>query len=241
MKKFYVFLFLAAFTSAAFAQVDLTFAVDLNVEGASTDGIFISGDWMEEAGLGGDWQEPGSNTDAQLLDGDGDGVYTLTVNLPAGDYQFKYSNGSGWANAEAGGGGDNYQADLTSCGGVDNGQGGNNRTVTVPAEAAFMVTVYEFNSCNLSTVLNTNEVTTIKEVKITPNPTSGLSIVTFANPNNASHDIMVTSLTGQVIQKFQNITGTNLEINTQGLTAGMYFVTFQNELGEVGSEKLIVQ
>ncbi len=241
MKKFYVFLFFAAFTTGLMAQVEVTFSVDLNTEGASTDGVFVTGNWMGAAGLGGDWQEPSTNTDAQLLDADDDGVFTLTVTMAAGDYEYKYANGSGWPNAEAGGDSDNYQADLSACGGIGNGYGGFNRGLSVPNEAAYTVTTYEFNTCTESPLTNTNELTTIQDVKITPNPTSGLSVVTFANPNNANHNIMVTSITGQVAQQFQNVTGTSLEINTQNLTAGMYFVTFQNDLGEVGSEKLIVQ
>lgn len=239
MKKFYVLLFSAVFAITLNAQVEVTFAVDMNVEAASTDGVFVTGNWMDDAGLGGEWQEPGTNMDAQLTDSDGDKVYTLTVMLPDGDYQFKYANGNGWANAEAGGDSDNYQADLSSCGGVDNGFGGYNRTFTI-AGSALAITPYEFNSCNVSTV-DVTEISTLSDVTIAPNPAADFTIVTYANPNNANHDIIVTSLTGQVVKQFYNIVDNTVRIETQDLTAGMYFITFRNELGEQGTEKFIVK
>lgn len=239
MKKFYVLLFFAAFTTGLMAQVEVTFSVDMNVVGASTDGVFVTGDWMSEAFGGDDWNEPSTNTDAQMTDSDGDGIYTLTVTLPAGDYAYKYANGISWPNAEAGGGSDNYQADLSGCDGTDNGFGGYNRNITIPDEAAFALPTYGFNSCDL--FVNVDDLSTISSISITPNPATNFAIINYTNVNNANHDVLITSLTGQVVKQFNNVTDSSLRIETTDLTAGMYFVTFRNELGELGSEKLIVQ
>ncbi|MFT5165526.1 MAG: hypothetical protein ACI8P3_000753 [Saprospiraceae bacterium] len=240
MKKIYfltMFLFSALLINA---QTSVTFTVDMNTEGASGDGIFMSGNWMAAAGLGSDWQEPGSNMDAQLDDSDGDGIYTLTVSLAAGDYQYKFANGTGWPNAEAGGAADNYQANLSGCDGIDNGFGGFNRSVTIPNQASFSPDAYQFNSCDAAAV-GVNDLTTIQEIKITPNPTSDIAVVSFSNVNNANHEVTLTNITGQVVKQYNNVSGTSLEIDAQMLTTGMYFVTFYNDLGELGTEKLIVR
>ena len=241
MKKIYFFCLFLSGTFLASAQVDVVFAVDMNEVGASSDGIFVTGNWMDDAGLGGEWQEPGSNNDAQLTDPDGDGLYQVTVTLPAGDYQYKFSNGTGWPNGEAGGGGDNYQADLSGCGGVDNGFGGWNRTLTVPDQASFIPTTYEFNSCNESSLTSISEISTIKEVTIAPNPATDRINVTYSNKNATQHTITVTSLTGQIIKQFPNFTGDNIIIQTSDLSAGMYFLSFTNQKGEVGTKRFIVQ
>ena len=241
MKKFYFLLLFLGGVLFVSAQVEVTFSVDLNEVGASPDGVFITGDWMDDAGFGGEWQEPGSNTSAQMEDTNGDGLYQLTVTLPAGDYMYKYANGSSWANGEAGGGGDNYQADLSDCGGVDNGFGGYNRTLTVPDQASFVPTSYEFNSCTESSLTSISEISTIKEVKIAPNPATDHINVTYSNPNATQHTIRVTSLTGRVVKQFPNFTGSNITIQTSDLSVGMYFLSFTNQKGEVGTKRFIVQ
>ncbi len=239
MKKIYMFLAFALCASLATAQVEVTFNVDMNAEGASADGIFVTGSWMAAAGLGGDWQEPGSNTDAQLTDDDGDGIFTLTVTMAAGDYFYKYSNGTGWPNAEAGGGGDNYQADLSGCDGQDNGYGGYNRTVTIPDQESYTLDLFSFNSCNIT--VDVKNLSTITDISIVPNPATEKATVLFTNLNNVDHNVVVTSLTGQVVDQFYSVNGNNLEINTSAYSAGMYFITFTNEKGEQGTEKLIVR
>ncbi|MEM9053416.1 MAG: T9SS type A sorting domain-containing protein [Bacteroidota bacterium] len=88
-------LFLAVLLSAALnAQTQsLTFKVDMNQQTVSPNGVHVAGNFQAAAGASGDWQ-PGEST---MLDGDGDGIYELTVNVPAGLYEFKYINGNDWS------------------------------------------------------------------------------------------------------------------------------------------------
>jgi len=240
MKRIYTLLFALIFTASIYAQTEVTFRVDMNTTAADAAGVFITGSWMEAAGLGGNWQEPSSNTDAQLLDMDGDGVYTLTVMLAEGDYQYKYANGSGWPNAEAGGGGDNYQADLSTCGGTDNGYGGYNRNLTVAGTDPIRLDAFLFNSCDLSLV-NTTNLSTIEGVTLSPNPASYNVEIRLQSSDLSSHLVTVYNMTGQLIEQRNMGNAEFMNINLANYAKGMYIVTFQNELGEVGSEKLIVE
>lgn len=240
MKQLYFLFVFALFTAPLMGQVEVTFSVDMSVVGASADGVFVTGSWMDEAGLGGEWQEPGSNMDAALTDDNSDGVYTLTVMLPDGDYQFKYANGTGWPNGEAGGGGDNYQADLSGCGGVDNGFGGYNRTFTVTG-TAMTLTTYEFNSCTESAIASTENVSTLGGLMVAPNPATDQVTISFNNDSNTEHTVSLFALTGQLLQQVQLGTDRSVTIDVATLPTGMYLLQFTNELGERGTQKLMVK
>lgn len=96
MKKLYALGLLSAFSLGALAQVNVTFQVDMSQQTVSADGVHCAGSWQAAAGFPGDW-DPAT---AELLDGDGDGVYELTVQLPAGSYEYKFINGNAWGSDE---------------------------------------------------------------------------------------------------------------------------------------------
>ncbi len=77
-------------------EIPVTFQVDMSSEDISPSGVHIAGNFQSEAGFPADWQP--SNTAMQ--DEDGDGIYTLTLSLPSGEYLYKYINGDSWPEAE---------------------------------------------------------------------------------------------------------------------------------------------
>lgn len=81
----------------AWSQNNVTFQVDMNQQlSISANGVHIAGDFQAAAGYPGNWNP----STAELLDPDGDGIYELTVSLPAGSYQYKYINGNAWGTDE---------------------------------------------------------------------------------------------------------------------------------------------
>ena len=97
MKKIYLLLPLAMLTTLAMGQINYTFEVDMNNETVSADGVHVAGNFQEASGEAGDW-DPATS---ELLDGDADGIYTLTVSIPAGGYEYKYINGNAWSAEES--------------------------------------------------------------------------------------------------------------------------------------------
>lgn len=96
MKKIYLLLPLVMLATIAFGQIDYTFEVDMNGETVSANGVHVAGNFQAASGQAGDW-DPATS---ELLDGDTDGIYTLTVNIPAGGYEYKFINGNDWPDAE---------------------------------------------------------------------------------------------------------------------------------------------
>jgi hypothetical protein len=234
MKKLYTLALLLVAALWANAQVEVTLSVDMTGQTVSPNGVFLAGDIQSAAG-GSDWS-PG-DPNFELTDPDGNGVYAVTITVSApGDYLYKYVNDNTWGNNEGGG--------LTADCGVDDGYGAFNRGITVPDEASFVEVTYLYDSCTESDLAINNvteTVSTIDGIKIAPNPMSDVAFVSFDNPTNAVHNVTVTTLTGQVVRTIPGVRGDTFQIEKGNLIAGVYFVTFQNEAGEVGAEKLIVR
>ena len=86
MKNFYAFTVCLLVAVAGMAQVPVTFQVDMNNETVSADGVHIAGGFQG-------W-DPAAT---MMSDDDMDGVYEVTVDLPADStYEFKFINGMAW-------------------------------------------------------------------------------------------------------------------------------------------------
>lgn len=111
MKKLYTLLITALAVSALNAQVNVTFSVDMNDEVVSDNGVHVAGSFQG-------WDPSGTP-----LTDDGNGVYSVTLSLEAGDYEFKFINGNDWPEEE------------TVPGACQADQSGNtNRKITVGSE-----------------------------------------------------------------------------------------------------------
>lgn len=81
-----------------------TISVDMN-ESGMTEGEPV---WLAGAlgGIYGTWDEPGTNPNNEMLDDDGDGIYSITLSLPEGLVAFKFFWANGWDNGDPAPGGD---------------------------------------------------------------------------------------------------------------------------------------
>ncbi|NVO33352.1 alpha-amylase family glycosyl hydrolase [Hymenobacter lapidiphilus] len=110
----------------------LTFRVDMRQQTVPAAGVHVAGTFQRAAGYAADW-DPAT---AALTDPDGDKVYELTVNVPAGTYRYKFINGNGWGGAEP----------VPATCGQDDGGGNYNRMVTVGSSALRLPAIV-FNGC----------------------------------------------------------------------------------------------
>ncbi len=92
--------------------INVTFKVDMSNDTVSPEGIHLVGDFQ------------GWDTDTTQMTESGNGIYTVTIILGAGTvHEYKFINGATWEGEEI------VPAEC----GVDNGSGGFNRQITVPA------------------------------------------------------------------------------------------------------------
>jgi Secretion system C-terminal sorting domain len=98
MRKIYLTLcLLLAVAMPALAQnFNVTFLVDMNAVAIIADTVSVAGNFQAAAGFPADWT-PGST---RLTDANTDGVYDITVQLPAGSYEYKFLNGAAWGTDE---------------------------------------------------------------------------------------------------------------------------------------------
>ncbi|MCK4549408.1 MAG: hypothetical protein KAU49_04535, partial [Candidatus Krumholzibacteria bacterium] len=102
-----------AASAASAADVDVTFSCQ---PGGSPGAVYLAGSFNS-------W-----SPDKDLMqDGDGDGIYELTLKLAPGQYQYKFVIDGSW------------QEDAAAASSTDDGHGGKNSVVDVPADGTAMV------------------------------------------------------------------------------------------------------
>jgi hypothetical protein len=98
MKKVYLSILSLAVCCMMNAQVAVTLNVDLSGQTVSENGVHVAGDFNQTEGLP-EWNPAG----IELTDEDGDDIYSVTLQLDAGVYQFKFVNGNAWGSDEGDG------------------------------------------------------------------------------------------------------------------------------------------
>ena len=73
------------------AVVQIAEAIDL-VQ-AEERFVGVAGDYQDEVDCAGDWDPA---CDVTMMEAQGDGIFTLTVTLPAGEYQYKVAMNGAW-------------------------------------------------------------------------------------------------------------------------------------------------
>lgn len=194
-------------------SIEVTFNVNMAWEVAngaiSTDGIHVAGSFQG-------WN-PGAT---EMTDPDGDGIYSVTVEMPlAQDLFYKFINGNSWNGAEASG-------DLAACGTSD-GFGGYNRNTAV-GNADTSLAVVCFTKCYDCAVSIDEALGTIN---LFPNPTTGA--FTMERSELAGNiEVTVIGLQGQLLLATEWAAGqSELNIDLSDLAAGVYMVRLTAEEG----------
>lgn len=79
------------------------------------------------------------------------------------------------------------------------------------------------------------------DFQVSPNPFTDRAIVNFSNPGSDKYVVTLSDLAGKAIRTVQNFDGDRFELLREGLSAGMYFLTFQDENGRFASTKVVVK
>jgi len=102
MKKFFTFCFVALSAMMAQAQVAVTFNVDMTGQTVSANGVHMAGNFndVNYDGTAENAAYVNWNPSAIALADQGNGIWSVTLNLVAERYEFKFINGNDWPFAE---------------------------------------------------------------------------------------------------------------------------------------------
>ncbi len=92
MKKLLFVIFLLTGLSGFSQNYLVTFQVDMREVGVISDTICVVGDFQADAGYSYNWT-PGVTI---MTDPNTDSIYSITVSIPAGTYEYKFVNGKAW-------------------------------------------------------------------------------------------------------------------------------------------------
>ncbi len=249
-------LFLTLCSVWTVAQTTVTFAVDMNNVETTELGVHLAGNVQSQIGDGsvGDWTPGGT----PMVDNNEDGIYELTVTIPAGEYQYKFINGNDWGGdegqdpADAG----SFPSGLADCG-VNNGvNDGHNRSLMVGDEE--MVVAVTFNSCTeiadfVSEVVASGlgDLSQIKEtMKAAPNPFVDRTTITYATIDGELSSLKVYDLVGQLVKVLVNevkvggehsISWDGTSDNGARLPTGQYFYVLETQNEAIAKRIMLVR
>ncbi len=246
-------------TCPNFVPVTVNFSVDLNggptaadipvdaVNGSGSPvvyGINMTGNLGGDAGFS-DWT-PGS---IALTDADGDGIYTVTLNLLSKNYEYKFLFGSWWNWTDALGtvfefaeqGALFANGDFTCLSNTTNPDNFTNRVLSLSGQAANSTVDVSFVWQSCATISGLNTAGLDLGMAVSPNPFSQSAIISFSNDNAAEYTFTLTSLTGQVVRQQMNVRGNQVVLERNGLSTGMYFATLTNAQGAASTIKVVVE
>ena len=241
MKKIYIILALALFTSVAVeAQtVNITFRVTLKGTGKplSADGLRVVGAFTsaEQAMI---W-DPANAKKMTLVGTPADSIYAVTLTAitrpTSGVLEFKFLNGAIWGDGSAGGPEDERGL-TTVCAKADR----DNRIYTLPNFPAIMMPAFRFNSCT-QVLAGVNELSTVRNMDIYPNPAKFNTTLTFDNLNSSAHALEILNVTGQLVRTYAAQTGSQFSIERGTMPAGMYFARVKNTVGESKTVRFVFE
>ncbi len=233
MKKLYIILALAMFTSVALeAQVAITFRVTLKGTGKKLhpDSLRTTGALGAATTGQADWDPPTAKK-MKLVGSVADSIYAVTLNVtrPADNIiKYKHVNGGAWGNG-AGGISEDETTVPTPCA-VSNG---GDRIYTIPAAVTSVILpAYRFGTCTVVFQTGVNELSTAANMDIYPNPATAKTTLVFDAANNAAHSLEILNVTGQIVRSYNAQSTPQFDIERGNLPSGMYFARVKNALGE---------
>lgn len=191
----------------------IRFKVDMQNQTVSAAKPHVAGTWQS-------W-----NTAKNILYSFNDTVYEYIayIDTNAVNCEFKYINGN--LNTD-------YETVPAGC--ATSG----NRNFLVPHDTVLEVVC--FSACySCSAIAGISENMKMKELKLFPNPTNDFTILHF-NDTDILHSVYIRDITGRIIRSYRDHNNTELRIEKETLTPGIYFVTVLNSKKNSATLKLVI-
>lgn len=203
---------------------NVTFRVDMSDMTVAPEGVFVMGGFTEPA-----WQSGA----LEMSDGDGDGIYQVTVLISGPAYfEYKFVNGdvNDPTNEEFDGNEEQLECNVPS------GVGGWNRTHTRTGEDEVLDAV-PFGLCGIVGL----EEASVGSVFMYPNPATDHFTLSVENPAGKTIYWSIIDITGKVVRQETPLhPAGKTVVHTHDLNSGLYFLNITNASGESSVHKLMV-
>ena len=209
-------------SGSVIAPADITFKVDMSDE-IPEDTIYVMGSFTSPA-----WQSGAIQMTPNV---DNPDIYEVTVEKVCNEYfEYKFVNEP----YDPGMDGETFPDTTDRACVKDNGVGGFNRHYTRTSDEATEL-FYVYNSCTMGSSMATKDIA--KDVRISPNPASGVFYVTLKDAKVVSIDVM--SLDGRIVRHTE-ANDSHVKVNVNGLN-GVYLVNIQDQFGRSTVQKIVIQ
>lgn len=154
----------------------------------------------------------------------GDGIFEIINYYPTGTYNFIFFNGNTVGTAET------VPSGCSVFG---------NREITLTKDS--VLPAFCFSSCTECLNVSVKEIeNTVSMFQAYPNPTKGKFTIQSSS-NNLIESISIYNLTGQLIEKVQNINQETYTVSNMKLSSGMYTICVSNQEKQNQYLKIIVE
>jgi len=166
-----------------------------------------------------------------LSDDDGDGIWTDTIQLAPGDYEFKFTLDNWTVQEEF--------TDGDPCTITDPSGQFINRALTVTEDATVC---FDFNTCNACDLVSTNNLEVDQTIfSMAPTIANTQTTLYFSEEINNEKTVQLYNVTGALLKEITvGNSAAQLELNTSDLSGGLYFVTVRTDQ-KIATRKLIKQ
>jgi hypothetical protein len=196
-----------------------------NEKTISADGISIAGSFQKAAGGTGDW-DPGKI----FLKDNGKKVYSTTLVLPAGNYEYKYLNGKAWG------------TDETVKGTCAAASGNRKITVAVGTDAKVDTSCFRYCvSCKIS--IATNDAAFDAALNLYPNPAQNKVTLNYNFAEATNINVNVLNTLGQVMhtEKISGADAGSSVLDTENFTNGVYMIQITDDKNRQSIKRLMIQ
>jgi hypothetical protein len=219
MKKLFTLVAAFAFSTAMFAQITITYQIDVTpfINDGNTivnEGIRIGGNFTDNGSTTPNWNPDDA---ASAMTNLGGNIWSIDITFPsasAGQTQlFKFVNGTWGSNEGA--------ATLEACG-VDDGNGGFNRTMIIPAADETICVQWDLCDACDGASIEKNE---IASVNVYPNPANEVISFQVALNGVNTADVIISDLSGRTMSAGVINAGSEFTVNVSDFAAGTYLYT----------------
>jgi hypothetical protein len=194
-------------------DVAVTFSVDMSQE-FILGAIYITGPSIDG------W----NGASVEMIDGDGDSVYDVTIDLAAGVHEYKFNNG-GWDGTESLDPTEDALCTLTT-------DGFSNRVIEVDTDSSeLQVGTVCFNSCDVCEIENLIEENHGPLFTIYPTVTTDFTTLKFNGNNQLNKVLLINDIAGKTILR-KEISGSAEQevLDLSSYDSGLYILTVITEI-----------